>query len=508
MNRLQMLRSPLNIRPGEGRLVGLMLAFAFFMGMPGLITETTAYSLFLVDFDAQAIPYVYIGFTIVATLSGYVYTKLEKRVSFARFATINLLILSLVLVLFRLLLQFNSSKWPVAALTIWYETSWALANLGFWSVTAYLFNVRQGKRLFSLIGVGFTLSESTIGFFIPAMVKLMGTANLLLVAAASFGSALILQTYILRTFPHQTSNADTETENEELQTTKKPSPFSNLIKNQYILLIFTMAALYAMLFYALDIVFYDRVETEYLNADQLASFLGVFFAISGTVTLVLGAFVAGPYISRYGVGTGLLTMPVVIIIGAASIILVGTIFNALALLFWLVVVTKLFNDTLAYTVNRASWQVLYEPLPANQRLRAQTIVESMVKPVAGGLAGVILILFNSVFGFGAVQIAYVLVVILIIWIGVVIRLNRVYLKVLQQTLTRRKFGNNTALEIDETSVDILKRGLISENVSVVIYSLNMLEEIEPNSLSVFLQEMLGHPNPKIRQDALCRIERV
>ena len=49
--------SVLNIRSGEGWLVSWMLVYAFLMGIPALVLETAAYSLFLQEY-VYRIPYV------------------------------------------------------------------------------------------------------------------------------------------------------------------------------------------------------------------------------------------------------------------------------------------------------------------------------------------------------------------------------------------------------------------------------------------------------------------
>jgi len=503
MRRLSLF-STLNIRPGEGWLVGWMLVFAFFMGLPILLTETAAYSLFLAEFDAQTIPYIYIGFAVVTTASGFIYTALEKRISFSKFATINLWILAISLCIFRLLLWRTPATWPLFALTIWYEASWALANLGFWSLAVRLFNIRQSKRLFGLIGIGLTLSESLSGFLVPMLVRLVGTPNLLLIAAASFGGALLVQSYILRSSASQLATPLKETEEQKVK--RNQSALTDLFKDHYVVLIFAFAALYALAFYALDNAFYDQVETRFLDTDQLASFLGIFFGLSGILTMVVGALFTGWFLSRYGLRGGLLAMPVTLLIGAALIAIVGSFFEVLVVLFWLVVVIKLLNEVLAYTINRSAWQILYEPLPASQRLRAQTVVESMIKPIAGGLAGVLLLALNAFFTLNAVQISYLLLFILAAWLGVVIMLNRRYPEVLLQALTRRRL-NDISFVPDKSSVAVLKQGLKSPHIGVVIYALNMLEEIEPDSLPTFLPNLLDHPATEIRLNVLHRIER-
>jgi len=199
-------------------------------------------------------------------------------------------------------------------------------------------------------------------------------------------------------------------------------------------------------------------------------------------------------------------MPVTVMIGAALISVVGTLFETVVILFWLVVITKLLNEVLAYTINRAAWQVLYEPLRASQRLRAQTVVESMVKPIAGGLAGILLLALNIFFKVQALQIAYLLLFIIAAWLGVVIMLNRTYPSMLLRALVKRRLSPTSLSITDKSSIAILKQGLNSPHVGAVNYSLNMLEKIEPESLPIFLQDLLGHPIEELRLNALRKME--
>ncbi|MDM8519083.1 cyclic nucleotide-binding domain-containing protein [Anaerolineales bacterium HSG6] len=510
MKQLNRLFSALNIRSGEERLVGLLLVYAFFMGLPALPVETASYTLFLVAFDAQSIPYVYIGFAVVTTLSGLIYTKAEERYSFGLVMTGNLLLLTLSLFFFRLLLELTDSRWPAMALTIWYNSSWALANLGFWSLATHLLNVQQGKRLFALIGVGLTLSETLVGFAIPTLVSWVGTVNLILISAVSFAVALVIQSYILRAFADQlvTSKLSVDNDDEAGDKTEATGSIRRLFNNRYIKLIFIFATLYILSYYLLDNAFYAQADAQFPVADELASFLGLFFAGSGLLTMIGGMFVSGQLIHHYGVRFGLLTMPITILVGAIIIAVSGSMMQSVTLLFVVVAATKFVNEIVAYTINRAAWQVLYEPLPAGIRLQTQTVVESMVKPIAGGLAGLLLLLLGHFFEFGATQIAYLLIIILATWIGVVILLDRLYLTVLLEVLTQQRFRKKAApIEPSQSNVTALKNGLTSSHVGVVVYSLNLLEEFEPESLALFLQGLLAHPTTEIRLEALTRIER-
>ena len=92
-----------NLRPDEAPLVGLMLLYSLLMGIPGIVTETTGYSLFLERFSAQDIPYIYIGFAIVTSILGFIFTRVEPKLPQPTLFFSLLMLLAVPLLIFRVL---------------------------------------------------------------------------------------------------------------------------------------------------------------------------------------------------------------------------------------------------------------------------------------------------------------------------------------------------------------------------------------------------------------------
>ena len=65
------------------------------------------------------------------------------------------------------------------------------------------------------------------------------------------------------------------------------------------------------------------------------------------------------------------------------------------LLFLLVVGNKVIDQSLRYTLDKTTFVTLLQPLPGRQRLRVQAGLESMVEPLSGGVAG--LLLFGHIY---------------------------------------------------------------------------------------------------------------
>ena len=53
--------------------------------------------------------------------------------------------------------------WVAMILPVWYEVEWVLLNLEFWGLAGNLMHVRQGKRLFGLIGAGELIAGAIVG---------------------------------------------------------------------------------------------------------------------------------------------------------------------------------------------------------------------------------------------------------------------------------------------------------------------------------------------------------
>jgi len=489
-----------NVHPGEGRLVFLLLAHFFCIGIARIFTRTAAYTLFLVEFDAQALPYVYIGISLVGTLISFIILGLAEHLSFSKLLAANLGFLLLFLGAVRLGLGFTDAGWLTFALPIWYEVLWTLTGLESWSLANRLFTVRQGKRLFGLIGAGEWVAIIVGGFLVPGLVELLGTLNLLFVAIGGIAGALGLLVHITRSFADLISAEKAPPEVRESS--------AGLLKNRYVVLIFALLALNVVGYFFVENIFYTQAEVQYPDEDQLAGFIGLFFALTALLTLLSTTFLSGPVISRYGLRVGLLILPVALTASTASMVVAGTFVGLVVLLFGLVTLAKLLNVTLDSSIDQPARTILYQPLSADQRLRTQTAVEGIVYPIGIGVAGLVLSLLNRLFASQAPQLAYALLFILAAWILVAIRLGREYPVMLMQALAKRHLGGTELSLTDGSSVAVLQQALQSPHPGAVIYALNTLEAIEHESLADCLQGLLAHPIPEVRQDVLERITRL
>ncbi len=483
------------IRPGEGAPTLLLLVHSFFMGFSLVFLETASYALFLTRFNIETLPYVYILSAVITTACGLIYGKLEERLPFARLLILTVSILFLSVLLFYIGLTTAADPRLYLPLVVWYHVAFVLITLEFWSLANRLLNVRQGKRLFGLIGVGEILAGIIGGLSVPLLIPLVSTPGLLVFSALGLLACLGILVYITRSFSKRIS-APEEAEEEAVG-----GPADGLLKNRYFRFIIGVSVLSTLGFFLLDYVFYDLLETRYPTEDQIARFLGIFIAVLGFINLFSNAFLHSRLIERYGLSLGLLAVPTVVAAGSI-IALLAHLPGALILFFWVMVITKTFDEVARTSIEEPSFRILYQPFPALQRLRAQTLLETTVEPIAGALAGAVLIVLTSYLAFETVGIVYIICAVLAGWLVLAFFLRKEYTTALTRALSKRRLSGKTLTLGDASSIEVLKNGLKSKIPGEVINCLDMLEDIEHESVGTSMIELLDHPSPEVRRHVL------
>lgn len=500
----KLLKHVFNIEESEFKVVGLNLLQSFFIGIPRLFTITAATTLFLANYSADDLPIVYIVIAFVIPVFGFIRMYFAKRVSFFSLTAGTLAALVLALVCFYILLLSTAARWVTLALLIWSIVEWVMSIVVFWNTADRLFTVRQAKRVFGLIGTGEVLALVVGGFFVSSLVRLIGTTNLLLFSIV--GNILVLANlaYIRHSFKSKfTLEHEEKSSVDEMASVSIP-----FYKNKYILLTFAIISLNYFCYYFADNAFYDRLQIRYTEPDQLAGFLGQFFAVYGIINLFFKTLVSGRLLTRLGVRGGLCAVPLMVGACTASVVIAWMFSLSLAVIFWLVVFTKVMERVFQESIGRPAYQTLYQPLPSAESIRYQATAETVVAQIAGGLSGLILLILNKVFSFTAVGHCAVLFFIMAAWFIVAIYASREYRQALSKALKQRGLkGVNLTLN-DTATVRYLEQELQSHRPMEVIYSLGLLDELEHPGMENLLLGLLEHPADSVREAVYGYLEKL
>jgi hypothetical protein len=144
----------LGVRPEEGRTVWLFFLHNFLLGVGTILVYVAANVLLLENNPERNLPLAY-GVAAVAMLAtGQVYAHFEHHWLLQKLAVRVLLAAVALAGVLGVLVATGHSVAAAVAIMAGYRVIYLLTNLEFWGVSAVVFDVRQGKRLFGIISAG------------------------------------------------------------------------------------------------------------------------------------------------------------------------------------------------------------------------------------------------------------------------------------------------------------------------------------------------------------------
>ena len=336
-------------------------------------------AIFLARFGASALPYVYLAAALLTTATGLVYTHVQDRVPFARLMKGTLWFLLVSVAALRVGLGMSAAAWLIFLLLVWYRALSILTDLEYWAVAGRLYDVRQAKRLFGIVGSGEVVARIAGAFAVPLIVQAFGVASLVLLSAVALAACLVLVSLVLRAVPAAS----------ERPHAAGSVPVSRPVARLWPSLprVIILLAFFGVLAkYLVDYAFLAQMRTRYADAQNLATFFALFSGFSQVASLLTRVFVSGPLLSRFGVRTGLTVLPAAHLACTALIVASGLLPAATAIVFWLVISNQAIYKILKHPIDNPSFKVLYQPLRKDQRLATQIAVETLVTPLTIGLA--------------------------------------------------------------------------------------------------------------------------
>jgi ATP:ADP antiporter, AAA family len=488
----------LDVRAGEARLVGRLLALYFVLIAAVVLIQSMAFGLFIAEYGARSLPYAYLAIAALASLIAFAYLRIGALVSFGRLLSLNLTFLAVGSLLLWAALATPAARVAIFLLPVWFQVFVTLANLAVWPLALRLFDVRQSKRVFGLIGAGNWLANILGGLVVAPLVRAIGPTHLLALAALVVVAAWALLRLVLRDHPDAAAPAPAQAARREPGTAPR--------FGRYATLIFGYVAFWWLAFYFVDNIFYGQAAGQYPDAAQITAFIGRFLSVTGAVALVTTVVLTSRILRRFGLRAGLLTMPAIVTAIIAAVAVGGSLGLPVIALFWLATAGKLFNVALGFSLSQTSNTVMYQALVGRERERVQTVAEGIVQPVAIGVAGAMLLALTALGGLGTIGLAWVLLPIALVWLLLTAGVARAYPAALAQVVARRRWGAAGTTPLDATGELLLRQHLTDPHPGAVLYALERLGEQEIELDPSDLTALLGHPALEVRAAVLRRLE--
>jgi len=489
----RLLSSALRLQPGEGRKTALM--FGILMSAVGsfIISRVARDSLFLSRYSLSTLPFLYIWVAVGVSLQSYLFSRVADRYRRDRALQVTLVGSGLVLLASRGILYLGGD-WFYPVLYVVVELIGSLLVIQVWTLANDVFTAREAKRLFGLVGAGGVLSSVLVGFSIKGASAWIRTEDLLYLGAAALLAALALAARLSRTCRDELITAVAAPRRDMRTRMALGVDWRRILGSKHLIMVAGLVVMFAFVMTIADYLFKVTAKGSFQAEADLAAFFGLFYGLTGVGGLLVQLLVTGRMLERFGILVALLLLPGSLLIGCAAWLILPGILAASLL--------KGADTMLRYTVNDATMQLLYLPVPVYQRGKAKAFVDGIIRPVAIGLAGVGLVWVVPAMTQGAL--GWLLLAFLATWIALAFGARQEYLTSLVASLRKHRLSldEDVSPVQDQTATQVLRRALEDPDEEDVLHALDILPHTRRKDWADALVRLLQHPSQEVRARAL------
>ena len=494
---LQRILSPIvDVRKEESLTAFLMFAYAFLAMTAYNTIKPLTRSKYITDLGADNLPYVMLaaGFTIGILMAGYVWlmARLPQRWALPIVQGGMSVFLLLFWFLFRL-----DANWVSVA---FYMTGLILGILlisQFWTLANIVYDPRQAKRLFGFIGGGAPLG-GIAGSALAASANQIGSVNLILPGAALMALGALLTAFIIA---REKIDADPIVAVKAEKGVNATEAFDLLRKSkhlQIIALVISFAAVGAAIIDQ-QLSMAAQAAKGATATDSITTFLATVGLWTSTIGFVIQIWLTSKIHRYLGIGFALMILPVSL--GSTAVVM---LLNAAL---WAPGLARVMDQSLRYTVDKTTREILFLPLPADIKLKAKSFVDVTVDRAAKALAALLLLILVKPWGLGLdwQRLSYASLAMMALWIFMALRARKGYLTAFRQSIERRDVA---AADVrlsgaDLSTIETLLQELSHSDAARVVYAIDMLESLDKRNLVTPL--LLHHDAPEVRRRALRAI---
>ncbi len=477
----------LRIRPGEGARTALLFAHLLLASAVFILGRTVRDTLFLSRYPIRYLPWMFVLYGLASAITVVVYARFADRVARTRLIVVSLAV-GIATYLLTWVAVRAGQTWIYPAFYVWSEVAANLFIVQFWTLATDLHDARSAKRLFGTIGSARVLGVVLVGVGAGAVVRAIGTAQLLFVLAGLMAGIAAIAARVGRRARAEAA----------VRAGARPRQLGrprSLVHDPYVRV---LAAVIGLAFVALTIGDYQfkRIARATFQEDDLARFFALFYAGTGAVSFLFQLAVTPRLLARHGVAWGLSVMPLVF--GAASAMVLAVPKLAVA------TVMKFADNGFQYTIHETTLQALYVPFAPETKARTRAFLDAVVKPLSYGVGGLVLLVLAP--RLSVEQLGLVTGPLVLLWLAHIPIVKRRYLRTLEATLSARG-----ALALDhEYLLDSAGRGVLVRTLEhgapqQVLVALEQLAGERDDNVRRAVAALATHPDPVVRAAALMRI---
>ncbi len=278
----------------------------------------------------------------------------------------------------------------------------------------------SAKRLYGLIGLGGVsggfFGSAVVGVNVKSLSPALSMWLCVAIAVVIVLIALAAGRVVSRRLAAPVSESEAP-EPSGSQTPAEDTPQGNpalegarlALRSPYLLSVVAIVGLYEMVSTIMDFQFTSTV-LHYLDGPEIGEHFPRVFTFTNMVALVVQLFLTSLVMTRFGVGTALLFLPVAALLGSAGfliapVLLMGSLLNTT-------------DNGFSYSINQSAKEALYVPTTRDEKYKAKAFIDMFVQRFAKALAVGLSLLITMLFsGYSSIRwLSLVTAVILLLWI--------------------------------------------------------------------------------------------
>ncbi|MFB3924176.1 MAG: Npt1/Npt2 family nucleotide transporter [Terriglobia bacterium] len=488
------LRAFFNLHRGEETPAFLLFLYLTLMMASYIIIKSASKGLYLSQYSYKSLPWIYIGIALLVGLVVAVYVRLASRVSQATLigGTLLFFVACVLSIWWGLRVRWS----PVAVIYIlWTGVFGIIVAVQVWTVANQVLDLRQAKRLFPLISSGGILGSASGGLLGAALVKRVGTDSLLLLLIP----ALLLSVVIVQVLMRRHRLSGRGRERAKVPEEKKKgikSTFRTIRADRYLKLIVGLVSVSAIVGIIVGWQFDGVVQQSLETKDRITGFQAIFQGLLSLFSFLLQISFGSRVVERWGVRATILMLPLALLGGTGVLLLCPQ-------QLWAAGVLRGSDGALRYSLDKASFELLYVPVEQSIRAEVKAVTDIVVNRFADGVGGIFLLILTKGFKLGLSGVGFVNLVLIAVWLWLVIQTRKEYVLVLLRNLGNRLELSKSTISMllgQQASLPTLRTMLSSPDEEIVMYAITITQAAgRPETLPASLAT---HPSPRVRLKAL------
>lgn len=496
----------LEVNESELAPVSLLLANSFFIGVFLVSFDVAASTIFLDTYGNEYVTQSFMYSGILGMFFTLIFSFFQRRIPFSRLTLISISIITLIVAAMYIGLQWYAVEELNFICFLFLGPINSIFLLCFYGTVSRSFSLKREKHMTGTADMGQLVATFIAYFAIPLFVSnLVEDVRDYFIGSVISGllAFIFMAVFILR--------FGRKVEVERSKNTSDTETTINMLKNPYVRMLALLFFGSVITFIFLEYSFLSVTVEKYTNEKQLENFLGVFGGLVTLVSFILQMFIADRVIKVYGMRISLILIPVVLGLFAILASLIGTFFgysaqdSSFILFFLFMAMSKLFLQSLKESFEDPIVKNLFIPLDIRKRFDIQTKIEGFFKEFFTFFSGALLTLLGLLSFVDLIFFSYFLVAVCGFYFYTVVSLFIEYRKTLTSALSNTKVAEETAKHEYEV-FDVFDNELKNGTTYSVIYTLKLMEKIEPLLAENHFRKYLSSKNDELRTYALTRLD--